>query len=89
MGVVAGVYDYDWKEAERRFRLPMAHDPVPPFVRQAYGSFLLPMGRLEESVEQAEQGLKEDPLNVAARIGLAGPLSLLSWQTGRCAGGVA
>ena len=72
MGVVAGVYDYDWKEAERCFRLALAHDPVPPRVRQWYGYFyLLPMGQLEEAVEQQEQGLKEDPLNFVACITLA------------------
>ncbi len=75
LGIVAGVYDYDWKEAERLFRLAMAHDPVPPRVRQWYGvMFLLPMGRTEEAVEQAEQGLKGDPLNIAARIGLVASL---------------
>jgi len=77
LGIVAGVYDYDWKEAERRFRLALAHDPVPPRVRQLYGWFyLLPMGRLEEAVEQAEQELREDPLSIGARNGLA--FSLLS-----------
>jgi tetratricopeptide (TPR) repeat protein len=69
---VAGVYDYDWKEAERRFRLALAHDPVPPRVRTWYGFFyLLSIGRTEEAVEQMEQGLKGDPLSVRARCVLA------------------
>jgi Tfp pilus assembly protein PilF len=72
LGIVAGVYYYDWKEAERRFRMAMAHDPVPPRVHEWYGYFyLLPMGQLEEAVEQQEQGLKEDPLNFVACITLA------------------
>jgi serine/threonine-protein kinase len=72
LGIVAGVYDYDWKEAERRFLLALAHDPVPPRVHQWYGHFyLLPVGRAEEAVVQAEQGLKGDPLNVIARLHLA------------------
>jgi tetratricopeptide (TPR) repeat protein len=75
LGIVAGVYDFDWKEAERRFRLAMAHDPIPPQVRQWYVSFYLRhMGRTEEALEQQEQVLKEDPLNVMARIDLAGSL---------------
>jgi serine/threonine-protein kinase len=72
LGIVAGVYNYDWKEADRRFRLALAYDPVPPRVRQWYGHlYLLPMGRLGEAVEQIDQGLKEDPLNITARLGLA------------------
>ena len=71
LGTVAGVYDYDWNEAERRFRLALAYDPVPPIVRHWYGYFyLLPVGRTEESVAQQRQELKGDPLNVLARIGL-------------------
>lgn len=50
----------------------MAQDPVSPRVRGWYGLFyLLPVGRLEESLEQQKQGLKEDPLNLMSRIGFA------------------
>jgi hypothetical protein len=72
LGVVAAVYDLDWNEAERQFHLSIAQDSVPPRVRQLYGYFyLLPMGRTEDALEQLNQGLKEDPLNVMARYGLA------------------
>jgi serine/threonine-protein kinase len=78
LGIVAGVYDYDWKEAERCFRMAMAHDPVPPRVHQWYGFFyLLPMGRLEEAVEQIEQELKDDPLNCNTRLILANSLLIV------------
>ena len=64
-GVVAGVYDYNWKEAEKQFRLAMAHDPIPPRVRQWYGYFhLMFVGSAKESIDQQEQGIKRDPLNV-------------------------
>ena len=33
LGSVAAFLEHDWKEAERRFRLAMARDPVPVFVR--------------------------------------------------------
>jgi serine/threonine-protein kinase len=75
LGIVAGVYDCDWKEAERCFRLAMACDPVPRLVRAWYGCFyLLPMGRPEDAVAQLEQGLEEDPLNVMALLVLAASL---------------
>jgi TolB-like protein/tRNA A-37 threonylcarbamoyl transferase component Bud32 len=72
LGIVAGVYDYDWKEAERLFRLAMTRDPVPPQVHAWYGYFyLLPMGRAEDAVEAIERGLQEDPLHLLFRVLLA------------------
>jgi serine/threonine protein kinase/tetratricopeptide (TPR) repeat protein len=72
LGVVTGTYNYDWREAEQCFLKAMAREPIPPSVRQWYGWFyLLPIGRLEESIEQQKQGLKEDPLNFIAHIILA------------------
>jgi tetratricopeptide (TPR) repeat protein len=75
LGVVAGCYDYDWREAKRCFRLAMSRDPIPPQVLQWYGFFyLLSTGRAVEALEQNEQGLKADPLNIAARLNLSGSL---------------
>jgi tetratricopeptide (TPR) repeat protein len=72
LGVVAGVYDYDWKEAERLFRLAMARDPVPPLVHSWYGYFfLLTLGRVGNAIEEMEKSLQEDPLNLMARVALA------------------
>ena len=33
LGMVAALYDFNWNEAESRFRLAMAREPVPPYVR--------------------------------------------------------
>ena len=76
LGGVAALLDYDWKEAERRFRLAMAHDPVPVNVRLwSAGSYLLPWGRPVEALQQVERGLQEDPLNLTMRILGAGCLA--------------
>ena len=72
MGMVAGVYDYDWKEAERRFRLALDRDPVPPQVLRGHALYyLLPTGQLLEAVEAYQRALRQDPLNVQFRFGLA------------------
>ena len=72
MGIVACIYDYDWSEGERRFVLAMAHDPVPPQVRQWYGFFcLFPSGRTQEAAAQMSRGVQEDPLNILSRQSLA------------------
>src|SRR5262245_13552050 len=63
LGLVAGLYDYDWQEAARRFELAMAADPVPSQGRRYYALYyLLPVGRAEEAVEECALALREDPL---------------------------
>ena len=75
LGDVAALYDYDWKEAERQFRLAMAHAPVSASVRMQYGSwYLLFSGRAGEAVEEFRLALKEDPLSLIVRHWLAAGL---------------
>jgi serine/threonine-protein kinase len=75
LGIVAAVYDYDWREAERQFLLAMENDPIPSVVHVQYGLFYLhPLGRTEEAIKQIEQGLKGDPLNLMGQISLVYPL---------------
>ena len=65
LGMVASVYDHDWDEVAREFRLAMAHEPVTSFVRDGYASFcLLQMGRVAEAGPAIERALQEDPLNL-------------------------
>jgi TolB-like protein len=64
LGMVAALYDFDWNEAERRFRLAVAREPVPPYVRWYYSfAYLLPMGRTRESERQCSRGREDDPLS--------------------------
>jgi serine/threonine-protein kinase len=64
LGVVAGLLEYDWKEAERRFRQAMARDPVSPLVRWVYATgYLQNIGRPAEAIQQVELALQQDPLN--------------------------
>lgn len=72
LGIVAGIFDFDWKEADKCFRSAIACNAVPPRVLGWYGQFyLLVTGRIKEAVEQQKKGLKEDPLNNIARTLLA------------------
>jgi TolB-like protein/predicted Ser/Thr protein kinase len=72
LGIVAGLYDYDWKEAEHQFRLAMAADPIPAQVRRAYALYyLLPTGRFREAADECERALKEDPLDLMGRLRMA------------------
>jgi len=64
LGMVAALYDSDWNEAKRRFQLALSREPVPSYVRWYYSySYLLPMSRTQEAVQQCVLGLQDDPLN--------------------------
>jgi TolB-like protein/Tfp pilus assembly protein PilF len=76
LGVVAASLEHNWEEAERRFRLATARDPVPINVRFPYAlGYLLRAGRPAEALRQLEIGLKEDPLNLILRLNRAGCLA--------------
>jgi eukaryotic-like serine/threonine-protein kinase len=66
-GIVAVYLEYDWREAERRFRLAMARDPVSVNVRLYYTWYLQLVGRPAEAVQQINLGLQADPLNLTLR----------------------
>src|SRR5438067_462521 len=61
LGAVAAIYDYDWVEADRLFRLATRGDSVPPIVRFTSMLYLLPVGRLQEAVAEYARALDEDP----------------------------
>ncbi|HEX7280936.1 MAG TPA: tetratricopeptide repeat protein [Vicinamibacterales bacterium] len=63
LGIVAGHYEYDWGEAERRFRLAVKREPLSPHLRQWYGTFFLfATGRTDEARLQLSRVIEEDPL---------------------------
>lgn len=72
LGIVAGTYDLDWIEAERRFRLATAREPVPWHLRMWHCYFyLFPVGRAEEALQEAERALEDDPLSQITSFALA------------------
>jgi eukaryotic-like serine/threonine-protein kinase len=71
LGTIAGVYDYDWVEAGRRFRLTSARESVSPHTRLHHGYHLLLTGRLEAARREYEQAVAEDPLHILYRAHLA------------------
>jgi Tfp pilus assembly protein PilF len=66
-GIVAVYLEYDWKGAERRFRLAVARDPVSVNVRIYYTWYLQLVGQPAEAVQQINLGLQADPLNLTLR----------------------
>ena len=72
LGIFAVVRDFNWNEAERRFRLALAQQPVQPVLRHLHGYFYLRLaGRAAEAVEEHRLALEADPLNLIIRVGFA------------------
>jgi serine/threonine protein kinase/Tfp pilus assembly protein PilF len=68
MCAVATEYDYDWKEAARRFTLATANDALSPWALAFLASFYLSaLGRRTEAVEQVERAVQGDPLHTGIR----------------------
>jgi tetratricopeptide (TPR) repeat protein len=75
LGGIAAVHDYDWKQAEGQFRLARASEPHPPGVHVWYTtSYLWPLGRFEEAIQECAKAIAQDPLNDIWRVARADTL---------------
>jgi serine/threonine-protein kinase len=80
LGAIASLYDFDWNEADRRFRLAFERGNPSPTVRiQRANFFLAHAGRGREAVEDMERAVREDPLN----WGLSWTLAVVYRSVGR------
>jgi serine/threonine protein kinase/Flp pilus assembly protein TadD len=64
LGAVLGCGDYDWPGAEREFRRALELNPSSAEVRYYYADwYLMPLGRVEESLTEIRRALELDPLD--------------------------
>jgi len=68
LGTVLGSGEFDWRGAEREFRLAQDLSPSSAVVRYDYAWcyamwFLYPLGRVEEAVTEIRRALERDPLD--------------------------
>jgi serine/threonine protein kinase/tetratricopeptide (TPR) repeat protein len=64
LGIVAGNFDLDWKECERRFQIAMSASMPSCHLRQWYADFFLfSIGRTEEAQQWMAGVLEDDPLS--------------------------
>ena len=72
LAFIAAGYDYDWKEADKRFQMAMAATQATPETKLVYSNFfLIPAGRFEEAVALLEKTVALDPLHVPLRSNFA------------------
>ena len=68
-GILAGVCEHAWGEADRCFDAALACEAVPPLVRFYDATWhLSPLGRHAAALAQLERGLADDPLFLPARV---------------------
>jgi tetratricopeptide (TPR) repeat protein len=79
LGMAAGLFDFDWKEAEWRIALVLARPTVSPVCRFLYTGYLTALRRPLEALEQIRRVVEEDPLSAYYRSYLA----LNLWVLGR------
>jgi TolB-like protein/Tfp pilus assembly protein PilF len=69
--------DFNWPEVEREMDLALKLNPSSPIVKVRYAAnLLMPLGRLEEAVQELERALDLDPLSTATHAWLAVVLML-------------
>jgi tetratricopeptide (TPR) repeat protein len=78
LGFLAGILDYDWKEAARRFELATSTDSASPLSYLGFGwAYFLGSGQRKEAVEQLQRAVQADPLHLTYRAMLA--MALGAW----------
>jgi DNA-binding SARP family transcriptional activator/TolB-like protein len=63
LGMMSNVYEWNFPEAERQFRMALDLDPSHSIARLYYGVFLAARGRFPEAQSQFDQAAQLDPLS--------------------------
>ena len=72
LGQVAGQFEYNWREALRRYRLALDCGTMSPMARFNSALFILmPLHRFDEALTLIEPTLKADPLSPLPRAAMA------------------
>ena len=72
LGTVAGLYEWNWADAERHFRRALELNPSYPTAHHWYGyDYLAPMARIPEAIAELERAHHLDPLSliIATSVG--------------------
>jgi eukaryotic-like serine/threonine-protein kinase len=69
-------YDWNWVEADRRYRRGFELEPSHAAGRYWYGGFLMLIERFEEAIRQRELAHELDPLSIVFRTGQGTPYLL-------------
>jgi len=71
LAYVTFFYDWDWPAAEREFKQAIELNPNDLDAHHWYSHFLMPQGRVEESLTQSKRALELSPFDVLMNLHLA------------------
>jgi TolB-like protein/Flp pilus assembly protein TadD len=78
LGLVKIYYDHDFSGAEMHYQRALEINPNASMARQRYGSYLMLMGRFEESLTQYKLAQRLDPLSLLINVNIGVVLMLTS-----------
>ncbi len=70
LGLILGIFDFDWTGAERQYQRAIELSPNSPVPHQWYGELLVNTGRFDEGLAEGRQALELDPLSQVANLAL-------------------
>lgn len=62
-------YEFDWTGAEKEFKKAIELNPNIAWIRQAYGWFLMSLGRFDEATVEMERARELDPSSLTINVG--------------------
>jgi DNA-binding winged helix-turn-helix (wHTH) protein/TolB-like protein/Flp pilus assembly protein TadD len=62
-------FQYDWSTAESEFKKAVSLDPNVAWIRQAYGWYLMSLGRFDEAEGEMQKALELDPSSLTVKVG--------------------
>ena len=71
LAFVLHYYEWDWAGAERAYRRALELNPGDAWVRSAYATLLLVVGRVDDAVAEARSAVERDPLSSQCHVNLA------------------
>lgn len=78
LGLVKVYYDHDFPGAEMHYKRALEINPNASLAHQRYGSYLMLMGRFEESIPQFKLAQELDPLSLLINVNIGSVLMLTS-----------
>ena len=70
LGLILGIFDFNWHAAERQYLRAIELSPNSPSSHLWYGQLLVNLGRFDQGLAESRHAIDLDPLSLAANLAL-------------------